>query len=386
MKNSDGSTVVYLDYASGTPVSDEVKQTMESYWQDKFANSQAQHSPGREAGQAVAQAREKVAKTLEVAASEIVFTSGATESNSLAVLGAARAFRRRTESKPEVLLPGINHASIRDLSLADNIETTSLPLDDDGTIQTDGIKDLVSDSTALAAFGYVNSVVGTVQPVAEISTQLKQTETKDPYPLVHLDASQAGLYQPLQPDRLGVDMMTISSHKMYGPKGVGILWVRSGTPLAPIFISDKKELVGDYQALRGGTPSTPLIVGAAEAVAQAQANRQENTQRLRELRDYGLSQITDRFPDAEVNGSLDHRVANNISLTFPDTNHDFLVTKLNKAGLAVSASSACHDGGSPVIQALPADGDQAVRISLGLDSSRGDIDCLVGALEELVGQ
>lgn len=283
---------LYLDYAATTPVRTAVQEAMRPYWQQTFANPQSQHEPGRAAGAAVAAARTDIETALGVKPSEIIFTSGATEANTLAVRGTLQA---RQQDKRHLMIGANSHPSLLQAQLPEAVSCTQIPLTATGRIDLKALRDAVSPETALISVPYVDSEIGSVQPLKKIARQLT-AGGDDNQPLLHADASQAGLYHSLSPELLGVDLMTVNGHKLYGPKGVGFLWVRSGTPLSPVLLSEKQHLVGDYQALRPGTPPTPLIVGLAAAVTWAQDNYRTHRDEVRQVRDYGIRQIKATFP------------------------------------------------------------------------------------------
>ncbi len=377
MKEKDTSRI-YLDYAASTPVRDEVLSAMEAYWQQVFANPQATiHTPGREARKAVSESRERISSILGVQASEIVFTSGATEANSLAILGSMKSARDRIE-EPSVLVNEISHGSVTQIN-QDKFNVDTVPVDSSGRMNTEALESLVDPNTALVSCEYVNNEIGTIQPVRQVS---KAASGDDLYPLVHTDASQAPVFLPLNPERLGVDMMTINGQKMYGPKGVGVLWVKSGTPVQSLLINDSKEHVGDYQGVRPGTPPVPLIVGMAQALEWAQNHYEKHREQITAVRDYGIRQLNDTFSEIRINGSRDHRVANNISVSFLGVDHDYLATKLDREGIACATTSACQSGSgkSSVVARIENQTQQALRFSLGIHTTQSDMDTLVNTL------
>jgi len=378
MSTADEDTV-YLDYASSTPARFEVKQAMEPYWSDVFANPQSRHSSGKEARAAVTDARETIANVLSVQASEIVFTSGATEANALAVEG---YLKTQDKNQRHVITTQTAHSSQRHADAGIKVQKQLLVGSGGGRLDPSEVASATKSAATLVSVPYVNSEVGTVQPTSEIAAQLKKINKQS---LLHVDASQAGLYLPLRPEDAGADMMTINSHKLYGPKGVSLLWVRSGTPMTGLLPTKKDQVVGDYQVLRPGTLPVPLIVGFAKALALAQADFHKRAKRVSAVRDFGQSKLQNTFPEITVNGSVEHRVANNISISFPEVDHDFLATKLNKQGVIVSTASACQSGqsGSKVIKALSGNPNSALRITLGKDTKKTAIRRLVDTLENI---
>ncbi|PSO45490.1 MAG: hypothetical protein BRC25_02140 [Parcubacteria group bacterium SW_6_46_9] len=348
MSTADADTV-YLDYASSTPVRDGVKKAMEPYWSDVFANPQSQHSSGKEARAAVTDARETIANMLSVQPSEIVFTSGATEANALAVQGYLKTL---DENWRRLITTQTAHSSQRHADAGIKTQKELLVGKDEGRLVPDQVTSAVVSDNDLISIPYVNSEV---------------------------------LYLSVRPEDTGADMMTTNSHKLYGPKGVGLLWVRSGTPMTSLLPTKKDQVVGDYQTLRPGTLPVPLIVGFAKALELAQKNFQKRAKQVSAVRDFALTELQKTFPEIVINGSVEHRVANNINVSFPAVDHDYLATKLDKQGVIVSTASACQSGqsGSTTIKALPSRSNSALRISLGRDTNRAAIRRLVDTLENI---
>lgn len=375
---------IYLDYAASTPVRPEVLSAMQPYWRKKFANPQSAHQHGRKAQAALKQARESVANTLSVQASEIVFTSGATEANTMAVKGRCNA--EANDASTPVISAG-SHPSLLSADAA-GIQTQLLPLQNDARIDQSEITERISDHTAVVSIPYVNSAVGAIEPLSDISNLLSARKGNDG-PVLHADASQAGVFLSLQPEPLGVDMMTINSHKLYGPKGIGLLWVRSGIQLSSIFLTETDYVVGNYQALRPGTPPVPLIVGFAKAIELAQKERENNRRLVSQLQDYLLTKLSDLPIEITLNGPRKNRAVYNVNISIADTDHEFLTTQLDQKGVAVSASTACQsmvDTGSPMLANIPDSPDTGLRITLGIDSTTEGIDRLVTAIKEIASQ
>lgn len=376
---------IYLDYAAATPVRPAVLKAMEPYWSEVFANPQSIHTPGQEAVDAVKRARSQAAEVLSTQESELIFTSGATEANSLVLVGVVKG---STGNHEKVLVSEIAHASVTNAekSYANDMDVVSIPVGADGRLQTEILKDRISPETALISVSHANSEIGTIQPVSDIATVVDKyrRQHNSQYPLLHVDASQSPLYASVRPEKLRADLLTLNSQKMYGPKGVGLLWVRSGTPLVSLHISDSRRQVGDYQRLRPGTPPTPLIVGMSEALSWAQSNYEENSSQVEELRDYLITSLQKELPSVRINGSQEYRIAHNVSITLPETDHDYLAARLDQAGIAAATTSACQarkEGGSDVLRAV--NEESALRFSLGLETTRDELDYVVDTLRKL---
>lgn len=363
---------------------------MQPYWQEVFANPQSVHGPGREAATVIENARNQVAETLSTQSSELVFTSGATEANSLALLGAARAAGLE-DKKPEILLSEITHSSALSVSQSHTgvLSVKTSAVNKDGQMNPSSVYEALTPETVVVSCSHANSEIGTLQPVRELAAVIvKWREENDSiYPLLHVDASQTALYKNIHPESLGADLLTINSSKVYGPKGIGLLWIRSGTPMSPIMIAASDRQVGDYQKLRAGTPPTPLIVGFAKALSWAQKNHEKHADYAGKLQEYLLGQLEAVFPNARINGSRSFRAPHNVSFTFPDTDHDFLATQLTGKGIAVATTSACQantGAGSNVLRKIG--GDQALRISVGLETTTEELDSLLGVLKQFCSE
>jgi cysteine desulfurase len=385
MRN-DRDEQIYLDYAAATPLLPEVASVMQSCWNNVFANPQAVHDSGREAASVVSKARERIASVLGVQPSEIIFTSGATEANSLAILGVARAYQEEYKETPEVLLSAIAHPSVLHVaqSHSEVVNTRNLPVNDFGELDISSLSQALTANSTLLTVEHANSEIGTIQPIQKISEIVSSGQ----YPFFHVDASQTGSYLDIRPHRLGVDLLTVNAHKLGGPKGVGLLWVKSGTPLAPLFISRSNRQVGDYQRLRPGTPPMPLIAGMALALEVAQENHQAAAQEVGKLQEYCLEKMKVAFPHMRLNGDPDNRVPHNINVTFPGIDHDFLAVNLAANGVSVSTTSACQSSnkeGSAVLSEISPDEPRGLRISMAVSTTCEEIDQFIKILEDLIG-
>lgn len=371
---------VYLDYAASTPVRPQVLEVMRPYWRDAFANPQSSHADGRQAQEAVRQAREDMADTLSVKPSELVFTSGATEANSLAIKGRIHS----SQEKTAVAVSDGNHPSVLELGGGSRCVIQQLSLQADGRIDLSQLETSLNKKTSVVTVPYVNSVVGSIERLRELSTRVG--DILDDKHVVHTDASQAGNYLPLQPEHLGVDMMTLNSHKLYGPKGIGLLWVRSGTKLSSVLLSAEDYAVGDYQMLRPGTPPVPLIIGFAKALAIAQNNYKQLSQKVRTLQHYTIEQLETLPCEVDLNGGVENRVANNIHISIANVDHDFLATKLDQQGVSLSTTTACQSeqGEFSMLDKIPNTPDAGLRITLGRHTSKEHINYLLNALRTVI--
>lgn len=394
---------VYLDHAAATPVDPGVLRAMEPYWALYSGNPSAVHAEGVAAQKAVVSARARIATLLGAHSDEIVFTSGATESANLALLGAVAAWRvTHPDRTPHVVISAIEHAAVVEAAetlRGKGAHVDILPCNAEGVVSSETLVPLLSLDTVLVSVMFANNEIGTIQPVVQYAKAIRRwkkdvrqvtrdmrVRDEDRYPLLHSDATQAMNYLPVEIPLLGVDMLTWNSAKIYGPKGIGALFVARGTPLAPLIVGG-----GHERGMRAGTENVPGIVGFAEAFAQAVDMREREADRVREVRDDFLRELFARFPDMIVNGTTRERLPNNINISFPDIDHEFLVLALDARGFAVSAKSACGEQELDVSHVLVAlreaehsDAPRSgLRITLGRGSDRHIIEPFVQALAEI---
>ena len=378
---------IYLDYAAATPVREEVLTAMRPYFTEQFANPSAIHREGQHARQAVDGARMAVARLLKLRTEELTFTSGGTESNNLALFGvveAAFAEGKRGQDI-EVISTAIEHPSVLEALAAlarRGVTVHFAQVDGEGRIKIESLKKLLSPQTLLVTFAYVNSELGVVQDVRTIVRAVREDFGTC---FVHLDASQAPLWLPCAMDSLGVDLMTLDAGKCYGPKGVGVLAHLRTVPLVPHLFGGGQE-----RGLRPGTENVPLIVGCAEALRIAQAHWRERADEVGTLRDFFFDELTKAIPEVKINGSREHRVANNCNISIPGVDGEFAVVTLDARDIAASTRSACAGGtgsGSHVVAAITGDAERAnstLRFTLGEETTKEDIVRAVKALSQHV--
>lgn len=353
------SLPIYLDYNATTPVAPQVLEAMLPYLREHFGNPSSSHPYGRRAQEAVARAREQVAGLIGADPGEIVFTGCATEANNLAILGVAEALRGRGRhlitsavEHPAVARP-MEHLRGRDWAL------TVLPVDGYGRVSPDDLAHGLREDTVLVSVMHANNEVGTLQPIAELAALARARGV-----LFHTDAAQSAGKIPVDVDALGVDLLTIAGHKLYAPKGVGALYVRGGTPLAPIQLG-----AGHERGLRPGTENVPHIVGLGAAAERARARLSGGMDRLREHRDALHQRLAAAIPGLVLNGHPDERLPNTLNLSCPGVSGRGLLARA--ATIAASVGSACHEEGAGVSGVLGAMGVSAeralgaVRLSLG---------------------
>jgi len=390
---------VYLDYAATTPVDPKVVKIMNAYHSDIFGNAASLHSFGRDSAKALDEAREKVAKFLSCDFHEVIFTGGATEANNLAILGLIKKFVLKDVGKKfHVITSAIEHSSvletfkhIEEVGLA---EVTILPVDSSGIISVESVQSAIRANTILISIMYANNEIGTIQPIREIGKLVKKVNEERPEGpfqklYFHTDAVQAGNYLNMNVLQLHVDLLTISGHKLYGPKGVGALYVRSGTPLENITYGGDQEL-----SLRPGTHNIPAIVGFGEACALlTQEFKDKEVSRLTELRNDFINDLKKDFRNATLNGDLENRLPNNINISIPGISGETLLYLLDQQGIAVSTGSACASGGvepSHVLLALGKSATEAkssLRLTLGRKTTSRELkyvrEVLKGAIKTL---
>lgn len=371
--------MIYLDYHATTPLDPRVLEAMRPYLEAEFGNpSSALHLLGRRAAAAVEEAREQVAALIGARAHEVVFTSGATESNNLAILGVARA---STERRKLVSTP-IEHKSVLEplrYLASQGFDVVYLPVDLHGRVDLEAAERLIDEETLLVSVQTANNEIGTLQEIAQIVAIAKVHGA-----LVHTDAAQAVGKIPIDVEVWGVDLLSISAHKLYGPKGVGALYVRGGPrkgPLMPLAFGGGQE-----GGLRPGTLNVPGIVGLGEACALAYEEMAQEAERVRKLRDRLEEGLKERIPGLKVNGDLKNRLPGNSSLTFPGVEAEALI--LNLPELALSMGSACNSGALEPSYVLTAiglsreDASSTVRIGLGRFTREDDVEIAVEKITE----
>ncbi len=382
--------LIYMDYASTSPVDPKVEAAMRPFWQRSFGNPSALHRLGVEAKNAVADARRKIASVFFAQPDEIIFTSGGTESDNLAIMGVVQT-AKKTIQKPHIITTAIEHSAILETCRSLEVwgaEVTYLPVSPSGIVDPKQVKEALKKNTVLVSVMYANNEIGTVQPIVEIAKEIrhfKKNKTSHPhYPYFHTDATQAVNYLPINIAKLGVDLLSCNASKIYGPKGIGALYKKRYVQLAEITFGGSQEY-----GLRAGTENVPLIVGFAQAMEIAEKMKIKESARLAKLRDYFFSMISKNFPDAVINGDKLERLPNNINISFPGYESDFLVIELDARDILVSGKSACKSGDgeiSYVINAIRPDADEtegSVRFSLGRTTTKQDVDYAVASLKEV---
>ena len=380
--------MVYMDHAATTPVRPEVMEAMLPYFTHRFGNASSLYTLAQESRRAVDEARESVARVLGCRTSEVVFTSGGSESDNTALKGAVSALK---QTGNHIITTSIEHHAI--LHTCQYLEDTGfrvtyLPVDRDGLVDTEDVLKAVTDETILVSVMLANNEIGTIQPVADMARGVKEIAKKLGRTIVfHTDAVQAAGFMDIDVNALGVDMLSLSSHKFYGPKGVGVLYVRRSTPFTPQQFGGAQE-----RQRRAGTENVPGIVGTAVALRLASEERESSSEHCLRLRDSLVQGIQERIERVHLNGHATLRLPNNVNFSFDGVEGEPILLGLDFAGTAASSGSACTSGAlepSHVLLALglPADLAQAsLRLTLGKDNTQEDVEHVLRVLPELVGR
>ncbi len=378
--------MIYLDYAATTPIDSRVMQAMQPYFTEIFGNSSSIHRYGQQAEAALETTRETMARILNCAPGEIVFTGCGSESDNLALRGAALASRQQRNANHILISPVEHHAVSRtalQLAQVHGFELEMLPVDRYGRVDPQAAADRLRPDTAVVSVIYANNEIGSINPIAEIGAICRAKGV--PF---HTDAVQAAAYLPVDVQALKVDLLALGAHKFYGPKGVGALYVRQGMPLIPYLTGGGQEA-----SRRAGTHNIPYIVGMGEALRLAQEERFLRTEQVKPLRDRLVGCVLEEIPECQLSGHPSERLPNHASFIFRDLDGNALLMLLDMQGFACSSGSACKTGSpepSDVLIALGIEREWALgslRVTLGANSSKEHIDAftqfLPGAVKNI---
>jgi len=377
---------VYLDHSATTPIDARVLEAMLPFLAEKFGNASSVHMFGQEARAAVDKARRQVASLIEARANEVVFTSGGTEANNLALRGICEA--AITQGR-HIIISAIEHPSVRgvvDELEKDGWEVTRLPVYDDGIVRIEDVRAAIRPDTILISVMMANNEIGTIQPIAEIGALVrKERERGHRHLWFHSDAVQAAGRVPIDVQTIGCDLLSLSAHKIYAPKGAGALFIRRGVRLTP-------QQVGGHQERerRAGTESVANIVAFGAAADLAQKELDERNEQTRYLRDRFEAEVESQINDIVRNGDREQRLSHVSNISFRFIEGEGLLIHLDMQGVAVSTGSACSSGTlepSPVIRALGRNEELArgaIRFSFGKDNTNEDVDYAVAALSRAV--
>ncbi|RMD50443.1 cysteine desulfurase [Candidatus Parcubacteria bacterium] len=375
---------VYLDHAATTPLDERVLKAMEPFLTENFGNPSSFHTPGRIAKEALDEARRSVAGVLKCRSDEIIFTSGGTEADNLAILGFAR---KNKDKGTHIISTTVEHPAVmeplRQLE-KEGFEITYLPVDKYGLISPEQVEEALRPDTILVSVIYANNEIGTINPIAEIGNVIDKHK-KNNLPAFHSDACQAVGALTVEVEKLHLDLMTINASKIYGPKGNGALYVKRGIKLQSLQFGGHQE-----KRIRPGTENPAGIIGFAEAVKIAEQMRERESARLIKLRDYFIDEIKKRVPKTRLNGHPVQRLPNNINISFMDIEGEALSLYLDAKGVYVSTGSACTSASldpSHVIIALGLPYEVAhgsIRFTLGRKTTKEDLDYVLDVLPPLV--
>lgn len=371
---------IYLDYAASAPVLPEVLDAMLPFFTAVSGNPSGVHAEGREARKAVERARRQVAAAVGAESREILFTSGGSESDNLAIRGAAAAMRKKGN---HLITSQIEHPAVLNTCRAlekQGFRITYLKPDRTGMITTGQVREAITADTVLVSIMTANNEIGTIEPVAEIGAVCREAGV-----LFHTDAVQAAGALKIDVQEMQADLLSLSAHKFHGPKGTGILYIRKSTRLEPLITGGSQEL-----GMRAGTENVPGIAGTGKAIEIAEAGREDNNRRIRELRDELIRRILERIPGAQLNGHPEKRLPNNCNFSFEDVESEALLLRLDLAGIAASGGSACTSGSmepSHVLQAIGLEEKMSkgsIRLTLGRETTAEEIEKTAQILPEIV--
>lgn len=370
---------VYMDHAATTPVATDVLNTMIPYFTESFGNPSSLYTVGQKNKEAITAAREKVAKVLNASPDEIYFTSGGTESDNWALKGTAFTYRSKGN---HIITTKIEHHAI--LHSAEYLaklgyDVTYLDVDSEGRVSVEDVEKAITDKTILVSIMFANNEIGTIQPIEEIGKLCHKKGI-----LFHTDAVQAVAHVPIDVKAMNVDMLSLSAHKFYGPKGTGVMYIRKGVKLDNYIHGGGQE-----RGRRATTENVAGIVGLGAAIERANLKMEEERRRLSELRNNLIAEIMNRIPYAKLNGALgENRLPNNVNVSLIGVEGETLIMDLDMFGISASTGSACSSGSldpSHVLMAIGLSHEQAhgsLRLSLGESTTKEDIDYVV---EKLVG-
>lgn len=375
---------VYIDHASTTPCDKRVVDAMLPYFTDEFGNADSQHFYGRETAKAVAEARATIARLIGAAPNEVYFTASGSEADNWALKGTALAMRERGKGN-HIIISAIEHHAI--LTSAEWLEkngfvVTKLPVGPNGIVDPQSLRDAIDDQTTLVSVMYVNNEVGTIQPVRELCKIAHEHGA-----LFHTDCVQAMPYIHIDVKELGADMISMSGHKFYGPKGVGALYIRNGVKIEKLVSGGGQE-----RSQRGGTTNTPAVVGMAKALELAVATMDEDNAHIAAVRDHFVERVMKEIPYVRFNGDMQHRVPSCANFSFEYVEGEGILMSLDIKGIAVSSGSACSSGSLDPSHVLLAMGvpveisHGSIRFSFGKDNTMEEADYAVDVLKETIAK
>ncbi len=400
--------VIYLDHAATTAVDPKVLKAMQPYWSREFGNPSSLYKAGNDGKEAITQARKTIADILSCSPQEIIFTGGGTESINLAIFGIARQYELQHKKKGHLITSTIEHHAVLHSLQAlqeEGWKVDYAPVDSEGFVKLDALKKLVRPDTILVSIMYANNEVGSIQPITEIGKWISglnkaRAAAKLARIYFHTDACQAAGSLPLSVADLHVDLLSLNASKIYGPKGIGLLYIKSGTPIRPIIFGGGQE-----RNLRSGTENVPAIVGLGTALALAQKNKEKENTRLELLRNYIDDRLSKKVKGYSINGpklaitsarkhypinkSL-QRLPNNVNISFTGVEGEALMLYLDAHNIQVSTGSACTTTSldpSHVLEAIGiprSEAYNAIRLTMGKATTKADLDYVIEVITQLV--
>jgi len=372
--------MIYIDHSATSPVDPEVFEAMKPYFTDSFGNASTLYSLGREGKKAMESAREEVASIIGAETKEIIFTSGGTESDNIAILGAAYKLKKKGN---HIITSDIEHPAVDETCRyleKNGFTVTYLPVYEDGIVKVKDLEDAITDKTILITIMHANNEIGTIQPITEIGRIAHENNI-----YFHTDAVQTVGKIPVNVKELNVDMLSLSAHKLYGPKGIGALYLRQGVRIEPIMHGG-----GHEKGIRPGTENVPGIVGLGKACSIAKENLQMDAQKLTSLREMLIDNVLAENEDSYLNGHRTKRLPNNANFRFTGIEGESLILHLDAKGIATSTGSACSSiklEPSHVLMAIglkEVEAHGSLRISLGHENTEEDIEYTITAIKEVV--
>lgn len=380
-----------MDYAATTPLDQDVLKDMMPYFSDNFGNPSSVYEYGEIAKNAIVKARQDIADFLGVRSEEIIFTSGATEGNNMVIKGITdqNLIKERYSGRAHIIVGTTEHdcilESVKKVLKNSDLKASFVSVNHDGRVSVDNIKNIITPETILVSIMYANNETGAINPIQEISEMIKEFNLKRKNKIYfHTDAAQALNYLDCNPIKLGVDMMTISSHKIYGPKGIGALYIKKGTVISRFIDGGDQE----YK-LRAGTHNVPGIVGFGSAVLKLREQNKKNEE-IEALRDKLIDGILSSVSNSALNGSRENRLLNNVNIRFEGVEGEAVLMMLNKVGVYVSTGSACAAKSlapSHVLKAMgltDLDAHSSIRFSLGRETVESDINYVISIMPNII--
>jgi cysteine desulfurase len=378
---------IYLDHAATTPLDQRVLSAMQPYFSEMAGNPSSFHTPGLRAKEAVTAARQTIAKQLNCREDEVIFTSGGTESDNLALLG---IIRMHAEKGKHVITSSVEHHAVLEpllhLQKKKEIELTIIPVDREGKVDPDAVAKAIRPDTILISIMQANNEIGTIEPIADIGREILKWRKANitPFPYFHTDACQAAGALDLDVEKLHVDLLTLNGSKIYGPKGIGMLYVRRAVKLEPLIRGGGQE-----KNIRSGTENVPGIVGLAKALELAQAEKETENARLTALRDR-LAEGLLKIPKSRLNGHPTERLPNSVNISFLDIEGEAAILYLDAEGIYASTGSACASASLDPSHVILATGlsyegaHGSIRFTLGHDTTEEDIDHVIKVMPGIV--